>query len=154
MRGTRLATTGKKVAKVETIRMTNSAEMRAPSMPLYSFFEVASAQMTSTGLAVLRSTLLALKAGVLELAEAAIVDFGKRCAGTGVPSFIQASRLGVLPISPSPCNCQCTDTGEGSRKMNPRKRGRIFYGRKAEDPGCIIVRTLPLLTRNGLANWE
>ena len=66
------------MVKVEMIRMTNRAEMRVPSMPLYSFFEVASAQMTSTGLAVLRSTLLALKAGVLEAAEAAIFGFGKR----------------------------------------------------------------------------
>src|SRR3984885_8334760 len=73
MRGIRLAMTGKNVAAVETIKMTNRAEMRAPSWPLYSLDEVASAQMTSLGSAVLRSTLLALKAGLLESVEEAIL---------------------------------------------------------------------------------
>jgi hypothetical protein len=35
--GSRAARTGKKVAAVDTIRMTKSAEIRAPSPPLYSF---------------------------------------------------------------------------------------------------------------------
>jgi len=56
--------TGKNVAHDETIMMTKRAEILAPSWPLYSLPELARAQMTSRGSAVLRSTLLALKAGV------------------------------------------------------------------------------------------
>ena len=55
---------GKNVAQLETIMMTKRAEMRAPSWPLYSFWEAARAQMTSLGSAVVRSTALALKPGV------------------------------------------------------------------------------------------
>ena len=56
--------TGKKVAALEQTIMTKSAEILAPSWPLYSLLEVARAQMTSRGSAVVRSTLLALKAEV------------------------------------------------------------------------------------------
>lgn len=60
----RLATTGKKAADEEQIKITNSADIRAPSWPLYSLLETPRAQITSRGSAVVRSTLLALNAGV------------------------------------------------------------------------------------------
>lgn len=52
------------MAKLDTIMMTKSADILAPNWPLYSFSEAERAQITSRGSAVVRSTLLALKAGV------------------------------------------------------------------------------------------
>ena len=70
--------TGKNVAAEETMRITKSAEIRAPSWPLYSFSPLLMKQTTSLGSAAVRSTIV--PSPRVKLFEADIVKtrFGER----------------------------------------------------------------------------